>query len=137
MRRKKTLRVAGGVLLLTLALAGCGKESTVNIDEGMSFIEALDYEAALQSFEKAIVNAGDLVLAYRGQGIAYMGMTDYENAISAFEKVNFADAQSFQTPTALRKKLHMFGKWTQEMEDAYNKIMSGASYGEADVNVLW
>ena len=86
MRRKKTLRVAGGVLLLTLALAGCGKESTVNIDEGMSFIEALDYEAALQSFEKAIVNAEDLELAYRGQGIAYMGMTDYENAISAFEK---------------------------------------------------
>lgn len=60
-----------------------------------------------------------------------------KDAISAFEEVNFADAQSFQTPTALRKKLHMFGKWTQEMEDAYNKIMSGAPYGEADVNVLW
>lgn len=60
-----------------------------------------------------------------------------KDAISAFEEVNFADAQSFQTPTALRKKLHMFGKWTQEMEDAYNKIMSGEPYGEADVNVLW
>lgn len=60
-----------------------------------------------------------------------------KDAISAFEEVNFADAQSFQTPTALRKKLHMFGKWTQEMEDAYNRIMSGAPYGEVDVNVLW
>jgi hypothetical protein len=60
-----------------------------------------------------------------------------KDAISAFEQVNFADAQSFQTPTALRKKLHMFGKWSKEMEDAYNRIMSGAHYGQTDIDVLW
>lgn len=94
MKRRNSLKVAGGVLLFSLALAGCGKEATVNIDEGMAFIECLDYQAALQSFEKAIVNAEDLELAYRGQGIAYMGMTDYENAISSFEK-SLANADMF------------------------------------------
>ena len=94
MRRKNSLKVAGCALVLSLALAGCGNGDTVNIDEGMAFIECLDYEAAIQSFEKAIVNAEDLELAYRGQGIAYMGMTDYENAISAFEK-SLANADMF------------------------------------------
>lgn len=86
MKSRKALKIAGMVLLLSLGLAGCGREATVNIDEGMAFIETLDYESALQSFEKAIVNSENLELAYRGQGIAYMGMTDYENAIDAFEK---------------------------------------------------
>lgn len=94
MKRRNTLKVAGAALLLSLCLSGCGKEPTVNIDEGMAFIESLDYESALQSFEKAILNAEDLELAYRGQGIAYMGMTDYENAIGAFEK-SLANADMF------------------------------------------
>lgn len=86
MKKRLARKIAGAALLVSLGLTGCGQESGVNIDEGMAFIENLDYEGALQSFEKAIVNSEDLELAYRGQGIAYMGLTDYENAIAAFEK---------------------------------------------------
>ncbi|MBR1692795.1 MAG: tetratricopeptide repeat protein [Lachnospiraceae bacterium] len=74
------------LLLVSLGMAGCGKVETTNIDEGMGLVEALDYEAALQSFEQAVVNSENPELAYRGEGIAYMGMTDYEHAIESFEK---------------------------------------------------
>lgn len=52
------------------------------------------------------------------------------------EKINVADAQGYSSPTSYRKKMGMMGKWSLEMEEAYNKILSGDWNGE-DLNVVW
>ncbi len=74
------------LLCLTASLTACGKKSSENIDQGMAAIEALDYESALSSFEKALVEGEDAELLYRGEGIARIGLTEYEDAAAALEK---------------------------------------------------
>lgn len=86
MKKKQLLILASALCLMLGTLTGCQKKETTYINEGMAFVEALDYESALQSFETAIVNSENLELAYRGQGIAYMGMSNYAEAVTAFEK---------------------------------------------------
>lgn len=88
---------AAVALLASLLLTGCEK-STQNIDAGMAAVEALEYQNALECFEKAIVENENLELAYRGQGLAYLGMTDYEQAITSFEKA-LSHAGMFVTDT--------------------------------------
>ena len=61
------------VLLSGIILGGCGSTGKhPSIDEGMAAVEALDYNTALQCFEKAMVDGENLRLLYRGQGLAYM-----------------------------------------------------------------
>ncbi|MDD3205605.1 MAG: tetratricopeptide repeat protein [Lachnospiraceae bacterium] len=68
-------------------LTGCSlQKKSENVDAGMKAIESQDYNGALDSFEKALVNGEDQQLIYRGQGIAYMGLVQYEDAIDAFLK---------------------------------------------------
>ncbi|MCI6553860.1 MAG: tetratricopeptide repeat protein [Lachnospiraceae bacterium] len=74
------------VMLACLLAGGCGSSRNPSVDEGMSAIEALDYETALQHFDKAILDGEDLRMVYRGIGLARMGMTQYEAAAEAFEK---------------------------------------------------
>lgn len=76
-------------------LGGCGRmDKNVNIGEGMAAVESLNYTAALQCFEKAMVDGEDLRLLYRGQGLAYMGLTRYDEAAAAFEKaLGFSNGQ--------------------------------------------
>lgn len=85
-KHKKNSAAALLILVLGLALCGCGKGGNASVDEGMAAVESLDYETALQCFEKAMVDGEDLRLLYRGQGLAYMGLTRYEDAAAAFEK---------------------------------------------------
>ncbi|MBO6015848.1 MAG: tetratricopeptide repeat protein [Lachnospiraceae bacterium] len=84
--KKKRIAINAMLLFAGLIVSGCGKKVTVNIDDGMSYIEALDYQNALLSFEKAVESGEDPESAYRGAGIAHMGMTNYEEAIDSFEK---------------------------------------------------
>ena len=83
--RKKVTGVLGAVLA-GIMMAGCGGSKTPSVDEGMAAVEALDYDTALQCFDKAMAEGEDLRLLYRGQGLAYMGLTQYEEAVTAFEK---------------------------------------------------
>ncbi len=83
---KKRLAVVLGTVVAGLMLGGCGESKTPAVDEGMAAVEALDYNTALQCFEKAMTDGEDLRLLYRGQGLAYMGLTQYEEAVTAFEK---------------------------------------------------
>lgn len=76
---------AAAGMLLTLPGCSIGKKDTA-VAEGMAAVEALDYQTALASFEKAMVDGEDLKLIYRGQGLAYMGLTQYEEAAAALEK---------------------------------------------------
>ncbi|NLL76592.1 MAG: tetratricopeptide repeat protein [Clostridiales bacterium] len=86
-KQKNFIKIVLLGAVLCCLLAGCGQKSkNVNINEGMAAVEALDYNKALQCFEKAMVDGEDLRLLYRGQGLAYMGLTQYTEAAAAFEK---------------------------------------------------
>lgn len=72
--------------LLAVTAAGCGSAGNQNIEAGMAAIGELNYQGALELFEKALVSGEDTELIYRGQGIAYLGLTEYEAAADAFRK---------------------------------------------------
>lgn len=42
-----------------------------------------------------------------------------------FEDINVTDGQSYSCPTSKRKKMALQGKWDNEMEKAYSKILKG------------
>ena len=50
--------------------------------------------------------------------------------------INVTDGQGYSSPTSYRKKMGMMGKWSNQMEDAYEKIKSGNWNGE-DLDVVW
>ncbi|MBO5166336.1 MAG: tetratricopeptide repeat protein [Lachnospiraceae bacterium] len=84
MKRQKHMRIniLVGLVVLLAAFAGCGKKSGMSsIEEGMQYIAAMDYRAALTAFDAAQADGEDERLIARGRGIAYIGLTDYEAAI--------------------------------------------------------
>lgn len=83
---KKIVAIICAACLTALVLGGCGESKNPSTDEGMAAIEALDYNTALQCFEKAMIDGEEPRELYRGQGLAYMGLTQYESAAEAFEK---------------------------------------------------
>lgn len=56
--------------------------------------------------------------------------------IDSFRKINVADAQGYSSPTSYRKKMGMMGKWSDEMEEAYNRIKRG-DFNINDLGVVW
>ena len=71
-------------VLFTAVFSGCGSSGTSAAAEGMQYIEAMDYNAAMASFATALENGEDERLILRGMGIASMGLTDYEAAAGYF-----------------------------------------------------
>lgn len=56
--------------------------------------------------------------------------------IDSFRKINVADAQGYSSPTSYRKKMGMMGKWSDEMEEAYNRIKRG-DFNVNDLGIVW
>lgn len=56
--------------------------------------------------------------------------------IDSFRDINVADAQGYSSPTSYRKKMGMMGKWSDEMEEAYNRIKKG-DFNVNDLGVVW
>lgn len=82
------IRIGFAVLALCLGvfLTGCSADKTESYTkQGMTAVQALNYEEALSLFNTAEENGEDKRLLYRGMGIAYMGKTDYGSAISYLE----------------------------------------------------
>lgn len=48
-----------------------------------------------------------------------------ENVLRAYSEINVADAEGYTGPTAYRKKALMFGRWSKEFENVYQKLMNG------------
>lgn len=92
LKKRYGVRKGIPIIMLTAAiclLSGCsllGEKEPGNLALGMQSVEALSYEEAIQYFEKALTEGGDLQSVYRGLGLAYMGLTQYEEAIAMFEK---------------------------------------------------
>lgn len=86
---KRVIRPAAASLILGVALlvSGCEKDAAQdNLSLGMEAVVNMDYNSALDYFEKAMVNGEDSQLIYRGQGLASMGLGQYEDAVLALEK---------------------------------------------------
>ena len=56
--------------------------------------------------------------------------------IESFRKINVADAQGYSSPTSYRKKMGMMGKWSEDMEKAYDRIKKG-DFNVNDLGVVW
>lgn len=53
----------------------------------------------------------------------YISMKD--RIIKAFKDINLTDAQAYNSPTSYRKKAILFGRWSREKEDIYQRLMKG------------
>lgn len=83
---KKAALIITAVMIL-LFCAGCGaEESQSNLSLGMEAIQNLEYQQALEYFNKALEDKEDERQVDRGIGLAYMGLSQYEEAIAFFEK---------------------------------------------------
>lgn len=126
---KKIRSIAFMAVLSALLAAGCGKkQDKTNLSAGMELVENYDFQAAVESFELALLNNEDKELAYRGQGIAYMGLGMYEEAQTAFLKSienagnNLTDLQ-FDTNYYLASAYMKQGKY-EAAEEIYSAIIA-------------
>ncbi len=89
-KEKKLLLTLYGIMVVCV-MTGCSKEDT-NLAEGMEYIQAQDYRAAVECLEEAREEEEDAKLVARAQGIAYMGLTQYEDAEKCFlEALSYSD----------------------------------------------
>lgn len=54
----------------------------------------------------------------------------------AFRQINVADAQGYSSPTSYRKKALVFGKWSRQAEDIYQRLKKG-TYTYNDLKVAF
>lgn len=54
----------------------------------------------------------------------------------AFRQINVADAQGYSSPTSYRKKAFVFGKWSRQAEEIYQKLKKG-TYTYNDLKVAF
>lgn len=54
----------------------------------------------------------------------------------AFRQINVADAQGYSSPTSYRKKALVFGKWSRQAEEIYQKLKKG-TYTYNDLKVAF
>lgn len=54
----------------------------------------------------------------------------------AFRNINVADAQGYSSPSSYRKKALIFGKWSRQAEEVYQKLMKG-EYNYNDLKVAF
>lgn len=69
-------------VFVVMGLAGCSG----NTKEGIEYLEAKNYQAAVTAFEKDVADKKDLDEAYRGLGIAQYELGNYKEAIEAMEQ---------------------------------------------------
>lgn len=110
------------------------------IDYGLMKIETGDYEDALATFDKAILNKDIKMVqennkrAYRGRGIAYFYMLEYERALEEFNLALEIDELSSLNLDILSYKgsvCEKLGLW-KEAVSAYDEILRNAD-GNADI----
>jgi tetratricopeptide (TPR) repeat protein len=93
MKKKRMMAAALGALFLSVA-SGCGSGGNENLTQGLSLVEQLNYEEALNCFDAALLNKEDAQQAYRGMGLAYMGMSQYDKAAESLERaLTYSDSK--------------------------------------------
>lgn len=59
-----------------------------------------------------------------------------DNIIKQFKEINWADAQGYTSPTAYRKRMIMYGKWSERDQRAYEQVLSG-NVDVENLDILW
>lgn len=59
-----------------------------------------------------------------------------DNILDAFTEINWADAQGYTSPTAYRKRMALYGKWTERDENAYQQLKKG-NISVENLDILW
>lgn len=60
-----------------------------------------------------------------------------DNMVKALKGVNTTDGQAFTSITGFRKKRGMAGRWNENDENAYQKLLKGKYVDTANLNVSW
>lgn len=88
-----------------------------------SIIEAPSKDALIEMLDGRI-EAGEL------------SEMDRDAILNHFKKVNVADAQAYRSLRSYRKVLVMAGRWTNEMEEALQRL-EAKTWTMADFNIIW
>lgn len=126
MRRIAVSFILAGYLLFSLTACGLQKKPG-ELEAGMTAIQELKYEEALQHLEAAEKKGQNKRMIERGRGLAAMGMTDYEGAVTAFKKAlsyssGRVDDLDFDTNYYLAAASYRMGD-VQGALSAYNAIL--------------
>ena len=93
--------------------------------------------SAIKNLEKAIEQIIERTPDSRKDAVR----AQLSDILKAFKKINFADAQGYSCPSSYRKKMGIFGNWTDAMEVAYQRLLHPEQYKDVDLkdilNVLW
>lgn len=65
-----------------------------------------------------------------------MNADERDIILDQLKNINAADAQAFRNPFAFRAVLDMMGSWSDEMDDAFNRIINN-EYDAGDFAVVW
>lgn len=61
---------------------------------------------------------------------------DYDSILNKFKGINATDGQAYRSLDSYRSIMDMLGMWTEEMENAFDRI-SHNEWNMADFNVVW
>ncbi len=121
-------RVVAGTMALALLLAGCGNlAGGHNVDSGFAYIDSLQYEKAMESFDNAVENGEDECLIHRGRGIVYLKTGDYQAATeelmaSLASDEGIVDDMDFDTNYYLAEAYYRLGEYNKSKE-VYDAIL--------------
>ena len=96
-------------------------ENTIYIADHI--VTASKYTLAKKSLDTAVENGR-------------MNADERDIILDKLKNINAADAQAFRNPFALRAVLDMMGAWSDEMDDAFNRIINN-EYDASDFAVVW
>ena len=65
-----------------------------------------------------------------------MNADERDIILGQLKNINAADAQAFRNPFAFRAVLDMMGSWSDEMDDAFNRIINN-KYDAGDFTIIW
>ncbi len=103
-----------------LLLTGCKG----NIKDGVAFLEAEQYEEALEVFQEDIDKKKNLDEAYHGMGIAYFELGQYEDALEAFELALKSDAEETPAMCAFMGACYLEQEELAKALDVYERALS-------------
>ncbi|MBD5489064.1 MAG: tetratricopeptide repeat protein [Lachnospiraceae bacterium] len=124
----RRIRLIPVCMLAGILLCACGEEQVSYTKQGMSAVEALEYNEALNCFKNGQEQGEDERLIYRGMGLAYMGLTQYEDAIVYLEAALHAGSGmvgdvDFDINYYLATAYYKNGQ-AQDAIDAYSAILA-------------
>lgn len=113
---------ASGNRVNTNSKYGRKMENTIYISD--QYITSTRYDSVKKSLERA----------YEEGRIKDKKQVDW--ILKELKSINVADAQAFRNPYSFRSVLDMMGKWNEEMEESFTRMINN-EWDEKDFAVIW